>query len=188
MKPWQSSVLGILIGCGLMAVIFIVARQPSGNAITLKPAPTQGPLTIYVTGCVNAPGVYEVEQNSRVQDAIQIAGGTTDCANLAAINLAAKLSDEQQITIPSIEAVSGTPSLYEPSTARNISVAAPLDINVATVQELETLPGIGNTKAQAIIDYRSQNGPFHHVEDLLNVPGIGEKTLEQIIDLITTNQ
>ncbi|MGG3893691.1 helix-hairpin-helix domain-containing protein [Geobacillus stearothermophilus] len=133
-----------------------------------------------VKGAVANPGVYEVAADARIRDAIALAGGLTDEADETKVNLAAKVHDEMMIYVPkkgedapASNAVSKSPSDGD----RNGMQVA---INTATEEELMQLPGIGPAKANAIIAYREEHGPFRRVEDLLNVTGIGEKTLEKL--------
>ena len=175
---------GILFGLFVAALIWIVARNPGGDAVTLRPVPTDPPIVVHITGAVPRPGVYALPQGARVQDVISAAGGFLAEANKTGINLAKKLDDGEQLDIPYIE---GSSSLV-------IATAAPtetgpatelVNINTASESELDTLPGIGPTTAKKIIDYRDANGPILTIEDIINVPGIGPGTYERIKDLIT---
>lgn len=133
---------------------------------------------IDIKGEVIEPGVYEVNAEARVNDAIQQAGGFTKEADEESINLAQKVQDEMIIMVPKIGANN------EISQGVNSVESDMVDINYATQEEIETLNGIGPSKALAILQYREENGFFQSVEDLLNVTGIGEKTLENIKDNI----
>lgn len=174
---------GILFGLFLAAMVWVVARNPSGEAVVLRPAPTEKPVIVYITGAVPRPGVYALPKNARVQDAISAAGGFLAEAEKSQINLAALLEDGQKLDIPYVEGAS--PVLGTPVPEIVTSTTELIDINVASAGELETLPGIGPTTAQKIIDYREANGPFLSTEDIINVPGIGPGTYERIKDLIT---
>lgn len=178
---------GILLGLFVALLIWVVARNPRGQAVTLRPVPTEKPIIVHVTGAVPRPGVYALAQGSRVQDAISAAGGFLADAEKSGINLARALEDGEQLDIPYMAGSSpviGTeiPSLVltEPSSSSEL-----ININTASQAELETLPGIGPTTAQKIIQYREQNGPFVSTEDIINVSGIGPGTYERIKDLIT---
>lgn len=133
---------------------------------------------IDIKGEVIEPGVYEVDTEARVNDAIQQAGGFTEEADQESINLAQKTQDEMIIIVPKIgdnnNVIEGINSIESDQ----------VNINYATQEEIETLNGIGPSKALAIVQYREENGFFQSVEDLLNVTGIGEKTLENIKDNI----
>lgn len=174
---------GILFGLFVAVLVWVVARSPSGTAVVLRPAPTEKPIIVYITGAVPRPGVYALPKDARIQDAISAAGGFLAEADKSQINLAALLEDGQQLDIPYIEGAS--PVLGTPVPEVETSTTEVIDINIASSSELETLPGIGPTTAQKIIDYREANGPFISTEDIINVPGIGPGTYERIKDLIT---
>src|SRR5512138_3100136 len=162
---------GIMFGLFLAALVWVVARSPSGPAVVLRPAPTDKPLIVYITGAVPRPGVYALPKDARIQDAISAAGGFLAEADKSQINLAALLEDGEKLDIPFIEGAS--PVLGTPVPEVVTSTTELININVASVAELDSLPGIGPTLAQRIIDYREQNGPFINAEDIINVPGIG---------------
>ena len=132
-----------------------------------------------VKGQVKFPGVYEVEEHLRVHDVIQLAGGFLEMANETAINLAQKISDEMVIYVPHLdEEINNTSTdAWSPSQDEK-----KVSLNQATTGELETLPGIGPSKAEAIIKYREEVGAFKSIDELTNVSGIGEKTLEKLRD------
>jgi competence protein ComEA len=182
--------VGILAGFVLAGIIFTVARVPGGRPVTLDAPSTEAPLEVHVVGAVLRPGVYVLLEGSRVQDAISAAGGFSVAADLNALNLAAKLEDGQQLDVPYL---SGAASTAVPTTSFRVlpagATATPSDelinINTASTEELETLPGIGPTIAQNIATYRSAHGPFAHIEDIMNVAGIGPATFDNIKDLIT---
>lgn len=137
---------------------------------------------VHVDGEVNKPGIYEFKTSHRVDDAIKKAGNTTSNADLKNINLAQKLTDEMKIYIPNID--NENLNLNEESNNILNSVNDLININSATKDNLMTLPGIGSSKADAIINYREETG-FIKIEDLLNVSGIGEKTFDKLKELIT---
>ena len=178
---------GILFGLFVALLIWVVSRNPRGQAVTLRPVPTEKPIIVHVTGAVPRPGVYAFAQSSRVQDAISAAGGFLADADKTGINLARALEDGELLDIPYMQGASpviGTEIpplvLTEPSSSSEL-----ININTASQAELETLPGIGPTTAQKIIQYREQNGPFVSTEAIVNVSGIGPGTYERIKDLIT---
>lgn len=131
-------------------------------------------IVVHIAGEVNSPGIIYLNEHSRIADAITLAGGTTDIADIDKINLAYELQDGQKIYIPSIydEDVS---NYISDSAGNNVldsstnSKNSTININKATQEELETLPGIGKSTATKIIDYRSKNGKFKTIEDLMNV-------------------
>jgi competence protein ComEA len=174
---------GVLFGLFLAALVWVVARSPSGEAVILRPAPTEKPVIVYITGAVPRPGVYALPKNARVQDAISAAGGFLAEAEKSQINLAALLEDGEKLDIPYVEGAS--PVLGTPVPEVITATTELVNINTASLAELDTLPGVGPTTAQRIIDYREQNGPFINTEDIINVQGIGTGTYERMKDQIT---
>lgn len=136
-------------------------------------------IIIHLAGAVSKPGVYQLPQGSRVYQALEKAGGGLAEADLDRVNLAQPLVDGQQVFLP-FKGQEGAGYLAAPG-----APASRININTADREQLQSLPGIGAVKAQNIISYRQQHGPFHSIEDLLEVNGIGAKTLEGIRDLIT---
>lgn len=142
-------------------------------------------IAVYVSGAVANPGVYDLPEGSRVNDALAAAGGMRDDAAADAVNLARKISDGEQIAVPTEDqAASGSfaSSADAPSASSGAGGAekSVVNINTATVEELDSLPGIGPATAQAIIDEREANGPFSSVQDIQRVSGIGEKKFEKL--------
>ena len=179
-KWWLAGfiIVGVLLGVG---VLMLVTQPPRGEPVKLLPAPTQAPIMVYVSGEVDHPGLYTLPPNSRINDAIEAAGGFTALADTSRLNLAKFVEDGEQIDVPGLiipDAIVRVPDLEQP--ASNL-----VDINLATLEQLDTLPDIGPITAQNIIDYRKANGPFGRIEDILDVPGIGPKTFDQLKDLIT---
>jgi competence protein ComEA len=143
-------------------------------------------ITVYVCGSVKKVTNVTLPKDSRVEDAIKLAGGVTENAELNGINMAQKLSDEDMVYVPkkgeTIEA--GTNNTYvTPSPAKK----GKLNINKATVDQLDTLPGVGPSIAQKIVDYRISRGGFKSIEELNNVSGIGEEKYKDIKNLITVD-
>ncbi len=152
--------------------------RDSAPAIIVLPGLQATSITVQISGAVATPGLYELPIESRVNDGINAAGGSLSNADLSGINQAAFLTDGQKVTVPFLAAVAEADA--------PVSLAAgPLNINTATVEQLIDLPDIGEVKAQAIVDYRNQNGPFNSVEGLLAVEGISESLLEKLRPLIT---
>jgi len=183
-KPWHHVTLGVFVGASVILMAYLIFKQPQGYAITLLPQPTMSPILIHVDGAVNQPGLYALPQNSRIQDAINLAGGLNAEADTSSINLASKLRDGEKIYVSRL----GELNLNEVTNTRNTSTTGTIgmiDINIATKSELESLPGIGPTKADEIIQYRDENGPFLSIEDIKKVPGIGDVTFDNIQNLIT---
>jgi competence protein ComEA len=185
---WQTTLLGILLGLIFSAAILLISSPPKGNAIHLNPVPTQSPIKVYIVGAVKNPGVYSLPRLSRVSDAVQAAGGLDPSADMNSINLAAQVSDGEKIIIASNQNNPASPNAIIPSPEpvnQEPSKENPLNINNATSEQLDLLPGIGPTRAKDIIAYRDSNGPFTSTEDIQDVPGIGQTTFERIKDLIT---
>lgn len=192
MKTVLNIVIGILVGLFLAGGIWVVARAPRGESVLLRPAPTPEPLRVHVAGAVVRPGVYELGDNSRVEDAVNAAGGFVIEADKNALNLAARLEDGERLDIPFVAGF--IPDEAEGFVVITEGTPSPLageelvDINTASLDELDNLPGIGPTIAQRIIDYRTTNGPFATINDIVNVAGIGSATFAEIQDLITVGE
>jgi competence protein ComEA len=165
----------VLVGLMASGVILLIANQPQGKALVLEAAPSPAPLRVHVSGAVVRPGVYSLTDGSRVEDAVQAAGGFSAQAATDSINLAAQLKDGVQIVVPGQGVDIGKTKKGEMSR---------LNLNAATQEDLEKLPGIGQVAAQKILQYREENGLFLSIEDIQQVPGIGPATFEKIKDLI----
>ena len=159
---------------------------PAPAAAAPQSAPTPPVVGVYITGEIAAPGVYIINEGSRLANLILIAGGPTADADITAINLAAILRDEQHWHIPArspdaapLPAGLVASGKAAPGSAAS-SPAGKLNLNTAGVEQLKTLPGIGEVRAQAIVSHREDNGSFTSVDALLNVNGIGIATLESI--------
>jgi competence protein ComEA len=181
-----------IVGIVVFAVIYVILKRPEPASpplvITLQPRPTAEPPTatpaaidVYVSGAVNKPDVYALPLNSIVKDAIVAAGGATDDADLDRINLAIELADQMQVYVPRQGEAAPPPS----NELAPDALAAKININTASVEELDKLPGIGPSIAKAIIDYRATNGPFQQIEDINEVKGIGDALFAKIKDSIT---
>jgi competence protein ComEA len=149
------------------------------------PTPTPAPLRVYVSGAVQTPEVYFLPPGSLVRDAIRAAGGPAPDADLNRINLARELSDQQQIYVPRRGEENPVPVISEGVPARTASTRPLININTATVEELQELPRVGPALAQRIVAYREMYGPFQTPEDLMRVSGIGESIFAAIRDYIT---
>jgi competence protein ComEA len=152
-------------------------------------------MNVFVSGEVAAPAVYELPAGSLIWDAVEAAGGFTAEAEREAVNLAQPVSNGLHVHIPAMGEAAEIPLVSEPmplATAERVEVTigepaagALVNVNTATAAELELLPGIGPALAAAIIEYRTSNGPFTTVEELMDVPGIGPAKLEQMRALVT---
>jgi competence protein ComEA len=205
-RPWAlvAAVVGVAALVG-MAVVFVL-QPPAGPppALTLPradagsaaapsgPAPstTAGMVTVHAAGAVASPGVYALPAAARVADVLLAAGGSLPDADLDRINLATRVDDGDRVYVPRRGEIvpppegsglaGGTSTAAGPST----TASGPIDLNAATIEQLDTLPGIGPATAQAIVSYRNRHGRFRSVTELLEVPGIGPSKLEAIRTLV----
>jgi competence protein ComEA len=189
MKIWQNILIGIFIGLILSAAILLVALPPRGAPVVLLPVPTPAPISVDVSGAVLHPGLYHLPQGSRLEAAVQAAGGFQDDANRQMLNLAARLQDGEKIHVQVVgETVQAAPTI-PPSTRSGIDgIALPgtlVNLNTATSEELQTLPGIGEVRAKDIIAYRESHAGFKSIEEIQEVPGIGPVMFERLKDQIT---
>lgn len=160
------------------------AGATSTEATTAAPVE----VVVHVAGAVTSPGVYRLSAGSRVTDAVMAAGGPLGSAAPDAVNLARILTDGEQVYLPTVDEVAAgvTAGPAAGGTGGGGSAGpGPLDLNTASVSDLDALPGIGEATAQKIVDEREKNGPFATPEDLMRVPGIGEKKFESLKDLVT---
>lgn len=185
MKSIYLVIFGILFGLLAAGAILLINSPGRGAPLELPPAPTQAPIVVDVSGAVAQPGVYQMPVGSRVEDAIAAAGGLLPEAYAETLNMAAPLSDGSKVLVPIWDEQSLSPADGQASTGGAAQIGFPVNINTASLESLMTLPGIGEVKAHAIIDYRVQHGPFTSPEDIQNVHGIGPATYENLEDLIT---
>jgi competence protein ComEA len=190
-----------LAGAIVFATITLLTDEPrSATVEILPPLPTRtaaptaspAPLQIYVIGAVATDeALISLPPDSRIGDAITAAGGALPEADLRRINLAEPLRDGQMVVVPFVvqDGTPGDAALTLPTTmpATGDTAATLININTASLEALQRIPGIGPALAQRIIEYRTANGPFTMVDDLINVAGIGETTLENIRPFITAN-
>lgn len=138
-------------------------------------------IIVHITGQVVNNGIVKLDEGTRVIDAIEAAGGATEKADLSKINLAYLLEDGMKIYVPSINDEEDLDSITSSSgTSKNNKEVLKVNINTATSEELQKLPGIGESIANRIITYRKENGKFKEIEDLKNVSGIGEAKFNNI--------
>jgi competence protein ComEA len=135
---------------------------------------------VHVAGAVRRPGIYELPAGSRVDDAIHAAGGPKPRALLALVNLAAPVADGQQVLVPGAQGAGGPGEALAPAA----DAAMPIQLNSATAEQLDALPGVGPVTAERIVEYREQHGAFASIDDLDAVPGIGPARLEQLRELL----
>lgn len=147
-------------------------------------------IAVYVSGAVETPGVYELAEDSRVCDALDAAGGLKEDAAADAINLARRVSDGEQIAVPTVDQVesgvfaSATAASGTSGVGVSSGKSGPVNINTASIDELDSLAGVGPATAQAIVEEREANGPFSSIEDIQRVSGIGEKKFEKLKESI----
>ena len=189
-------ILGVVLRFALPDEQTVAVQKGEANVLEVSPAAGDGGgtdgspaketeaaaklIVVHVVGAVQKPGVYRLPAGSRIYQALEQAGGGLEGADLERINLAQPLVDGQQVFLP----LKGAEGAGQPQPTGGVT-SGKVNINTAGKEELENLPGIGAVKAQGIINYRQQHGPFQRIEDLLDVSGIGEKTLAEIKELIT---
>lgn len=197
-KRGQQIAAAVLVATGVVGGIYTMQRptaEPLALTVpTLVPTlvieathtPTPAPIVVFVSGEVVSPGVYTLPPQSRVVDAITAAGGLGAEADASAVNQAILLEDGMQIHVPVGEAATPLPLSSGDDGTNGTEPSGKLNINTATAAELETLPEIGPSLAEAIVRHRETKGAFESVDALLDVPGIGDATLNAIRELVTT--
>ena len=185
----------LLAAAGSLALLLLLGRFVLGAGTTTTAAPLPLPpaagagvtglpssrVVVDVVGAVRRPGLYRLAQGSRIADALTRAGGATAKADLAQVNLAAPLADGEQVVVPRRGAGVAAPGA---GSAPVGGAAAPVQLSTATLEQLDSLPGVGPVTAQKILDYRQEHGAFQSVDELDAVPGIGPKRLEQLRELV----
>jgi competence protein ComEA len=175
--------VGLLIVVGLFVLAPRVFQRGASRhvVVPLRTAAAarrvEARIVVDVAGAVRRPGLYRLPSGTRIADAVAIAGGATRKANLTLVNLAAPLADGEQVVVPAGAAGAG-------AAAGAPSPTAPLDLNTATAEQLDALPGIGPATAQKIVDYRQAHGAFHSVDELDGVSGIGPAKLAELEGLV----
>lgn len=192
--------VGLFIGIIVAAVGITLFRNNRPAPIHISPpdptqaplpSPTAAPIRIHVSGEVIHPDVYKLPVNAIVRDAVTAAGGLTGKADIDRMNLALPLSDGMRIHVPGLDEemqpplVSGDSPAGDGPSPGDVPSPGIINLNLATLDELETLPGIGPTLGQRIIDHRQAYGPFANTEDLMDVSGIGPGKYEQIKNLVS---
>jgi competence protein ComEA len=193
--PFELSRRRILVAAGCLALLLFLGSKllarpeasaglsPPAAAPTATPAAAPTAVVVDVVGAVRRPGLYRLAQGARIADAVSRAGGATPKADLALINLAAPLADGEQVVVPK----RGAGGLAAPAGAGSSAGApsgGPVHLSTATLEQLDSLPGIGPVTAQKILDYRQEHGAFTSVDELDAVPGIGPARLDELKDLV----
>lgn len=167
------------------------ALESSGTSLQKQTEETKGRIIVDVGGAVKRPQVVELEEDSRVGDAISAAGGLKDNADPAGINQAAFLTDGEKVYIPVkgeatalLSGISEQQAAYPGAAAARDAASPKVNLNTASLEELQTLNGVGPATAEKILDYRTANGGFKKIEELKNVNGIGDKTFEKLKEQI----
>jgi competence protein ComEA len=179
-------------------ILTVEATATPVATATPAPPPTPAPVRVYITGAVVKADVYFLPAGSIVKDLVEAAGGLTAEADLVRINQALELQDQQHIHIPAIGEENPPPAVQGGGPASPASDAGAgnnagaaggglINLNTASLEQLDTLPGIGPALAQRIIDYRESTGPFTTIEEITQVSGIGETTFTKLKDLITVD-
>ncbi len=181
-----KSYIIILIICTFSVVSLVVQNANEKSMVNINGEEIEmnkekGKIGVYITGEVNNPGVYYIDENSRLNDLIELSGGLTQNADLTELNLAEKLSDSDKIDVPKINHNEDDTTIENEEKESDL-----ININKASKEELKTLNGIGDTLAQNIIEYRKKS-KFETIEELLNVSGIGNSKFESIREYICVN-
>jgi competence protein ComEA len=173
--------LFLLALAGGFAVLARQSRPPGVEVVLPTPTP-EGTLRVHLSGAVASPGVHAFRDGERVGDLLARTGGTTSDADLGRVNLALRLRDEALVHVPRFGEAIAPSDAAQPDGGQ-----ARLDLNTATLSQLEALPGIGEVRAAAILEYRESHGGFDEVGELLAVSGLGPATVEAIADLVTAD-
>jgi competence protein ComEA len=192
-RAYVLAALCTAVAAGLLLIWFnrprprpIVISTPAPTPTPMPlPTPTPAPLRVYVTGAVRQPDVYVLPPGSIVKDAVEAAGGPASDADLDRLNMALQLADQQHVHVP--RQGESTTTLSPTSPANLGDPSALVNINTASLEELDTLPGIGPAIAQRIVEYRTANGPFETIEELMLVQGIGPATFAKLQERIVVN-
>jgi competence protein ComEA len=182
-------VVAAIAGLALVGMVLLLLDDRTGPPIVIEDPLADATVVVAIAGAVATPGVYPLPAGARLHDALAAAGGATADADLAQLNQARRLRDEERIVVPRLGSSEPVAASLSPvaagTTAAAADAGAPLDLNRATAAELESLPEIGTTLAQRIVDYRTEHGPFRAIEELAKVDGISARMVEELRPLVT---
>lgn len=192
-------IVSVIAGVAIASFGARLLDDRKGPPIIIDDPRNDATILVDVSGSVRTPGVYVLSGSARVQDALTAAGGTLPSADLSSINLARRLQDEDRLVIPYQPDSDATPASISTG---DVQVTAPpspggivrihesstadlIDINTASATDLDSLPGIGPAIAKRIIDYRTENGPFESIDQLVEVDGVSERMVDELRPLVT---
>ncbi len=182
------AIVALVAAVAVAYALFQAIDERSAPPIVIEDAAATLPVVVEIRGEVAAPGVYELPPGARLQDAIVVAGGLTEEADLSTLNLARRLRDGELLVILALPGPGSTPIVptagNEADGAQDARVR--ININTATMDELEALPNIGAVTAARIVAYREEHGPYRAVDDLIHVQGISDRTIDGFRELVTT--
>ncbi|MGE3285650.1 MAG: helix-hairpin-helix domain-containing protein [Pseudonocardia sp.] len=194
-RPGATALALVAAAAALVAAAGVWLERPRAEPVDALPAVTAGApigqsgpagsIVVSVTGKVATPGLVTLPDGSRVADAVTAAGGVLAGVDLTGVNLARRLADGEQVVVGAAAPAGGVPGSAVPEGAG--SGPGPIDLNLATAAQLDTLPGVGPVTAERIVEWRTRNGPFRRVEQLREVDGIGERRFAQLRALVTVS-
>ncbi len=183
------SIIALLAAIVGAYAVFQAFDARSAPPILIEDVAANRPVVVDVRGAVAAPGVFELPPDARIQDAVTAAGGLSATADLSTVNLARRLRDGEVVVIleqPAIGSSPVSPSFVDQDGDGAANLSPRINLNTATLDELDVLPGVGEVLARRIVEFREQNGPFRSVDDLIHVEGISARTIEDFRDQVTT--
>ena len=183
------AVVALVAGVAVVYALYQALDERAAPPIVIEDAAATLPVIVEMRGEVEVPGVYELSPGARLQDAIEAASGLTEEADLSTVNLARRLRDGELVVILAHPVPGSTPIVPSPDpgdAGEADESLLKININTATTEELEALPGVGEVIAGRIVAYREQNGPFRSVDDLIHVEGISDRAIDRIRELVTT--
>ncbi len=175
----------VMVVAAIVAVyaVFQALDERAAPPIVVEDVVSEFPIAVDVRGAVISPGVYELPAGARMQDAIKLSGGLAAEADLSTVNLARRLRDGEVVVILTANEAGASSDIRSPGSTDE---SRPVNINTASISELDVLPGIGEVTARRIVEFRESNGPYRSIDDLVLVEGISTRTVETLRDLVTT--